>query len=190
MRGTPAEATDCLMENHADLVGFDTLVIVDSQGNVVWDETGCSSIHAPSSWQSIQKGVPRLDLYAQWSDACSVCFPNAHVRARMFVFASPAAGVCSYMDIWGSGLNFFLYKSLKKRFIWAGAGLKHFLLQILKEKLHLRLDLIWSILLYKSFEKVFIWGWIWFEAFCFTNPLGKASFDAETGLKHLALQIL
>ena len=66
MRGTPAEATGCLVENHAELVGSDTLVIVDSQGNVVWDETGCSSIHAPSSWQSIQKGVPRLDLYVQW----------------------------------------------------------------------------------------------------------------------------
>ena len=48
VRGTPAEATGCLVENHAELVGSDTLVIVDSQGNVVWDETGCSSIHAPS----------------------------------------------------------------------------------------------------------------------------------------------
>ena len=48
MRGTPAEATGCLVESHAELVGFDTLVIVDSQGNAVWDETGCSSIHALS----------------------------------------------------------------------------------------------------------------------------------------------
>ena len=104
MQGTPAEAAGCLVENHAELVGSDTLVIVDSQGNVVWDETGCSSIHAPSSWQSIQKGVPRLDLYAQWSDACSVCFLNAHMRARMFVFSSPAAGVCSYMGLRGGTL--------------------------------------------------------------------------------------
>ena len=101
MQGTPAEAAGCLVENHAELVGSDTLVIVDSQGNVVWDETGCSSIHAPSSWQSVQKGVPRLDLYAQWSDARSVCFLNALMRARMFVFSSPAAGVCSYMGIRG-----------------------------------------------------------------------------------------
>ena len=101
MRRTPAEAAGCLVENHAELVGSDTLVIVDSQGNVVWDETGCSSIHAPSFWQSVQKGVPRLDLYAQWSDACSVCFLNAHMRARMFVFSSPAAGVCSCMGIRG-----------------------------------------------------------------------------------------
>ena len=54
----------------------------------------------------------------------------------------------------------------------------------------MRLELVWRILLYKSFEKVFIWGWIWFEAFCFTNPLRKVSFEAEAGLKHLALQIL
>ena len=72
----------------------------------------------------------------------------------------------------------------------AGAGLKHLALQILQESLHLRLDMVWSILLYKSFEKVFIWGWIWFESFCFTNPLRKASLEAEAGLKHLALQIL
>ena len=50
--------------------------------------------------------------------------------------------------------------------------------------------MVWSILLYKSFEKIFIWGWIWFESFCFTNPLRKASLEAEAGLKHLALQIL
>ena len=97
MRGTPAEAAGCLVENHAELVGSDTLVIVDSKGNVVWDETGCSSIHAPSFWQSVQKGVPRLDLYAQWSDACSVCFLNAHMRARMFVFSSPAACVHTWV---------------------------------------------------------------------------------------------
>ena len=171
MRGTPAEATGCLVENHAELVGFDTLVIVDSQGNAVWDETGCSSIHAPSSWQSIQKGVPGLDLYAQWSDACSVCFPDAHMRARMFVFASPAAGVCSYIGIWGSGLNLFP-------------------LHILEETLHLRLELVWSIFFYKSLKKSFIWGWSWFEAPCFTNPLRKSSFEAGSGLKHFALQIL
>ena len=101
MRGTPAEAAGCFVENHAELVGSDNLVIEDSQGNVVWDGTGCSSIHAPSSWQGVQKGVPRLDLYAQWSDARSVCFLNALVRARMCVFSSPAAGVCSYMGIRG-----------------------------------------------------------------------------------------
>ena len=100
-QGTPAEAAGCLVENHAELAGSDTLVIVESQGNMVWDETGCSSIHAPSSWQRVQKGVPRLDLYAQWSDARSVCFLNALTRARMCVFSSPAAGVCPYMGIRG-----------------------------------------------------------------------------------------
>ena len=49
MRGTPAEAAGRLVENHGELVASDTLVIVDSQGNVVWDVTGCSSIHAPFS---------------------------------------------------------------------------------------------------------------------------------------------
>ena len=114
MRCTPAEAAGCLVENHAELVGSDTLVIVDSQGNVVWDETGCSSIHAPSFWQSVQKGVPRLDLYAQWSDACSVCFLNAHMRARMFVFSSPAAGVCSYMGIRGVTLKRWFWGQMTK----------------------------------------------------------------------------
>ena len=42
----------------------------------------------------------------------------------------------------------------------AASGLKPFPSQILKETLHLRLELVWSILLYKSFKKVFIWGWI------------------------------
>ena len=72
----------------------------------------------------------------------------------------------------------------------AEAGLKHFLLQILKEKLRLRLELIWSILLYRSFKKVFIWSWIWFEASCFTNPLRKSSFEAGAGLDHFPSQIL
>ena len=115
--------------------------------------------------------------------------------------------------MWVSSLlvwSIFFYRSLKKSFIWgwswfeascftnpsrkssfeAGSGLKLFPLQILKETLHLRPELGWSILLNNSLKKVFIWGWIWFEAFCFTNPLRKASFEAEAGLKHLALQIL
>ena len=60
---------------------------------------------------------------------------------------------------------------LKKASFEAGSGLKPFPLQILKETLHLRLELVWSILLYKSLKKSFIWGWSWFEAFCFTDPL-------------------
>ena len=103
-----------------------------------------------------------------------------------------------------------LYRTFKKGFIWgwiwfealsftnpwrhasfeAGAGLEHFPLQIFKEKLHLSLELIRSILLYKSFKKIFIWGWIWFEASCFTHPLRKSSFEAGFGLKHIALHIL
>ena len=102
-----------------------------------------------------------------------------------------------------------LYKSFKKGFIWswswfeascftdtlrkasfeAGSGLKLFLLQIIKEKLHLRLELVWSIFLYKSLKKDFIWGWSWFETSCFTNPLRKSSFEAGSGLKHFALQL-
>ena len=106
--------------------------------------------------------------------------------------------------------SIFLYKSLKKSFIWGwswfeascftnpwrkssfetGSGLNFFRLQILKETLHLRLELVWSIFLYKSLKKSFIWGWSWFEASCFTNPLRKSSFEAGSGLKHLASQIL
>ena len=47
--GALAEAAGCLAEINAELAGSDFLFIVDSQGNVVWDETGCSSIHAPFS---------------------------------------------------------------------------------------------------------------------------------------------
>ena len=170
------------------------------------------------------------------------------MRARMFVFASPAAGVCSYIGIWGSGLNLFplqilketlhlrlelvwsifLYKLAKKSFIWGlswfetscftnplkifiwgwiwfesscftdpldpwendsfvtGAGLDHFPSQILQERLHLKLKLVWSTLLHRSFKKGFIEGWSWFEASCLTDPLRKASFEAGPGLKHLA----
>ena len=87
--------------------------------------------------------------------------------------------------------SILLSRSFKKGFIWgwiwfealsftnpwrhasfeAGAGLEHFPLQIFKEKLHLSLELIRSILLYRSFKKVFIWSWIWFEVYCFTDPL-------------------
>ena len=106
--------------------------------------------------------------------------------------------------------SILLYKSFKKGFIWswswfeascftdtlrkasfeAGSGLKLFLLQILKETLHLRLELVWSIFLYKLATKSFIWGLSWFEKPCFTNPLGKSSFEAGSGLNHFALRIL
>ena len=162
MRGTPAEARGCLVENHAELGGVDTLVIVDSQGNAVWDKTGCSSIHAPSSWQSSQKGVPRHDLYAQWSDACSVCFLNAHMRARMFVFSSPAAGMYPYMGIPG----------------WVDPVRSDFELRCKNSVFYIGKPYNWSsacmskqrLILHKSSKKRFIWGWSWFEAFSFTNP--------------------
>ena len=103
-----------------------------------------------------------------------------------------------------------LYKSFKKGFTWswswfeascftdplrkasfeAGSGLELLPLQILGEKLHLRLELVWSHFLYKSLKKGFIWCWSWFEASCFTNPLRKSSFEAGFGLKHFALQLL
>ena len=86
--------------------------------------------------------------------------------------------------------SILLYRSFKKASFEAGSGLKLFPLQILKESLHLRLDLVWSILLYKSFKKGFIWSWSWFEASCFTDPLRKVSFEAESGLKLFPLQIL
>ena len=106
--------------------------------------------------------------------------------------------------------SILLYKSFKKVFIWgwiwfeascftdpsrkasfeAGSGLKLFPLQILKETLHLRPELGWSILLNNSLKKVFIWGWIWFEASYSTDTLRKASFEAVSGLKLLPLQIL
>ena len=106
--------------------------------------------------------------------------------------------------------SILLYGSFKKGFIWnwiwfdapcfpdpsrkasfeAESGLKLFLIQILKEKHYLRLELVWSIFLHRSFKKGVIWGWIWFEASCYTDPLRKASFDADAGLKHLASQIL
>ena len=86
--------------------------------------------------------------------------------------------------------NIFFYKSLKKSFVWgwswfeascftdplrkssfeAGSGLKHISSQILQERLHLRLKLVWSILLYKSFKKGFIWSRIWFESCYSTHP--------------------
>ena len=106
--------------------------------------------------------------------------------------------------------SILLYRSFEKGFIWgwswfeascftaplrnqslkAGAGLKHLPLHALWEKLHLRLELVWSILLYRSFKKSFIWGWSWFESFSFVNPSRNSSFEAEAGLDHLPLQIL
>ena len=49
---------------------------------------------------------------------------------------------------------------LRKASFDVGSGLKLFPLQILTERLHLRLELVWSALLHRSFKKVFIWGWI------------------------------
>ena len=104
---------------------------------------------------------------------------------------------CAHTLVFGDLVRiFFLYKSLKKRFIWgwswfeafsftnsqrkasfeAWADLKHLALQILQENLHLRLDLVWIILLYRSFRslrKRFICGWSWFGSFSFTNPPRK-----------------
>ena len=110
----------------------------------------------------------------------------------------------------GSVWSILIARSFKKASFEAEAGLKHLALQILQERLHLRLDLVWSffplqileetlhlrrelvwsILLNNSLKNVFIWGWIWFEASCFTDPLREASFEAEAGLKHFASQIL
>ena len=51
--------------------------------------------------------------------------------------------------------------------VWleAGAGLEHFLLQILWRRLEWRLELFCSIFLYRSVQKQFIGCWSWFGAF-------------------------
>ena len=61
----------------------------------------------------------------------------------------------------------------RKASLEAGAGLKHLPLHALWEKLHLKLELVWSILFYKSLKKAFIWDWIWFEASCLSDPLRR-----------------
>ena len=62
---------------------------------------------------------------------------------------------------------------LRKASLDTGAGLKHLPSHALWEKLHLKLELVWSILFYKSFKKAFIWDWIWFEASCLSDPLTR-----------------
>ena len=62
---------------------------------------------------------------------------------------------------------------LRKASLDAGAGLKHLPSHALWEKLHLKLELVWSILFYNSFKKAFIWDWIWFEASCLSDPLRR-----------------
>ena len=63
-----------------------------------------------------------------------------------------------------------------------GAGLKHFPLEILREELVWRLELVWSVFLNKSFEKSSFGGWSWFDAFSFTSPLRRAHLEAGAGL--------
>ena len=170
-----------------------------------------------------------ISLALCWSDVCS--FKKGFIRGWSWSEASSfTCPVRKTSFEAGAGLKHFvlqilweslhlrldlvwsvlLYKSFRKGFIWswswfeascftdplrkasfeAGSGLKFFPSQILKEMLHLRLELVCSIFFYKSFKKVFIWGWSWFEASCLTNPLRKSSFEAGSGLKHLALRIL
>ena len=91
----------------------------------------------------------------------------------------------------GAGSDHFPSQILKERLhLKLKLGLKHLASQILQERLHLRLKLVWSILPYRSFKKGFIWSWTWFEASCLTDPLRKASFEAEAGLKQFPLQML
>ena len=104
--------------------------------------------------------------------------------------------------------SILLHKSFKKGFIWgwiwfeascctdhlrkasfeAEAGLKHLVLQIHQESLHLRLELVWNIFLNKFFKKGFIRDWSLFEAYSYTSPLRKAFIEAGVDSKHLALQ--
>ena len=63
----------------------------------------------------------------------------------------------------------FLNKCLKKAYFVAGAVLKHFPC--------------------KSFKKNLLGGWNSFDAFSFTNLLGKARLKAGAGWKHFPLRI-
>ena len=65
----------------------------------------------------------------------------------------------------------------RKAWVESVAGLKHFPLHILWEKLVWRLGLVWYIFLYKSFKKSLFGSWSWFEAFSVTNPLRTARLD-------------
>ena len=88
---------------------------------------------------------------------------------------------------WGWFGPFSSTNPLRKARSEAGAGLKHFPLQILWEKLIWRLDLVWSTF---PFKKSSLGGWSWFETFSFTNHMRKAHLEARPGLKHLPLLIL
>ena len=72
----------------------------------------------------------------------------------------------------------------------AGAGLRHLLREILKEKLVWRLKLVWGVFLHKPLRKARVEADAGLNHFSLTNPLRRGRWEAGAGLRHFPLQIL
>ena len=120
MRGTPAEATGCLVENHAELVGFDTLLTVSWTAKATRFGTRLAAV--PFMHHLLDRASRRVFL-----DSISTPSSRMHVayafRMHSCVLACLSLPVqlpaCVHTLVFGDLVwIFFLYKSLKKRFIW------------------------------------------------------------------------
>ena len=114
---------------------------------------------------------PLIRPTSVWKVAVEVVGPRSHVMSdsEAFSFTIP----------------------LRKAWIEAPSGLRHFLLQILWEELDYKLWPLCSFFLHKPFKKRLITGWSWCGACSFTNPLQvlvrKAWLQAGTVLRPIHL---